>query len=47
MEIAMGLAFPVSDGTDITKNFDDTTKAAGRADQIFQCAQSNGCAACY
>jgi len=44
--IAAGLGFPVSDGTDVTKNLTDVTKAAGRADQIFQCAQSNTCAAC-
>jgi hypothetical protein len=44
--IAAGLGFPVTDGTDNTKNLTDTTKAAGVADQIFQCAQSNGCSAC-
>ncbi len=44
--IATGLGFAVSDGTDNTKNLTDTTRAAGRADQIFQCAQSNGCTAC-
>jgi hypothetical protein len=45
-QIAAGLGFPVTDGTDNTKNLTDTTRAAGRADQIFQCAQSNACAAC-
>jgi hypothetical protein len=45
-EIATGLDFPVSDGTDNTKNLTDITKGAGRATQVFQCAQSNSCAAC-
>jgi hypothetical protein len=45
-QISTGLAFPLTDGTDVTKNFNDTTKAGGRADQIFQCAQSNACSAC-
>jgi hypothetical protein len=45
-DIATGLGFPVSDGTDNTKNLTDTTRAAGRADQIFQCALSNGCPTC-
>jgi hypothetical protein len=42
-KIAAGLGFPASDGTDITKNLTDKTKPGGRADQIFQCASSNGC----
>jgi hypothetical protein len=45
-QIATGLGFPVTDGTDNTKNLTDVTRAAGKADQIFQCAQSNACAAC-
>ncbi len=45
-QIAAGLGFALTDGTDNTKNLTDTTRAAGRAAQIFQCAQSNGCAAC-
>jgi hypothetical protein len=45
-QIAAGLNFPVTDGTDNTKNLTDITRAAGKADQIFQCAQSNGCTAC-
>jgi hypothetical protein len=44
--IAAGLGFSVSDGTDVTKNLTDVAKPAGMADQIFQCAQSNGCTAC-
>jgi hypothetical protein len=44
--IATGLGFPVTDGTDNTKHLTDTTLAAGMADQIFQCALSNGCSAC-
>jgi hypothetical protein len=45
-QIAAGLGFPVTDGTDIVKNLTDTTKPAGRADQIFQCAASSGCNDC-
>jgi hypothetical protein len=44
--IADGLGYPVSDGTDITKHLTDTTKPAGVADQILQCALSNTCTAC-
>jgi hypothetical protein len=44
--IAAGLGFPVTDGTDNTANFTNTTLPSGRADQIFQCAHSNSCAAC-
>jgi hypothetical protein len=43
-QIAAGLGFPVTDGTDNTKNLTDTTRAAGRADQLFQCSLSNNCA---
>jgi hypothetical protein len=45
-EIAKGLGFPVTDGTDNTKHLTDPTLAAGKADEIFQCALDNGCAAC-
>jgi len=45
-QISTGLGFALTDGTDNTKNLTDITRAAGRADQIFQCAQSNSCAAC-
>jgi hypothetical protein len=42
-QISTGLGFPLNDGTDVTKNFTDTTRPAGMADQIFQCALSNKC----
>jgi hypothetical protein len=45
-QIADGLGYPPSDGTDITKHLTDTTRPAGMADQIFQCALSNTCTAC-
>jgi hypothetical protein len=45
-QIAAGLGYPPSDGTDITKHLTDTTKPAGIADQILQCALSNSCTAC-
>jgi hypothetical protein len=45
-QIAAGLGFPVTDGTDNTKHLTDTTLASGMADQIFQCALSNSCAMC-
>jgi hypothetical protein len=44
--IAAGLGFPVSDGTDNTAQLTSATAASGKADQIFQCALTNGCAAC-
>ncbi len=44
--IAAGLGFPVTDGTDNMTNLDDTTRAAGKADQIFTCALVNACTAC-
>jgi hypothetical protein len=43
----MGLGFPVTDGTDITKDLTDSTRPAGRAMQILQCAQSNNCTSCF
>jgi len=45
-QIATGLGFAESDGTDITKNLTDTTKPGGMAMQIFQCAISNQCVTC-
>jgi hypothetical protein len=45
-QIAAGLGFPVSDGTDNTKQLTNTTLASGMADQILQCAISNSCTAC-
>jgi hypothetical protein len=45
-QVAAGLGFPVTDGTDNTTNLTDVTRAAGKANQIFQCAHSNGCTAC-
>jgi hypothetical protein len=45
-QIANGLGYPPSDGTDITKHLTDQTKPAGMADQILQCALSNTCTAC-
>jgi hypothetical protein len=44
--IAAGLGYLVTDGTDITANYTNTTTATGRANQIFRCAQSYGCTAC-
>jgi hypothetical protein len=44
--IAAGLGFPLGDGSDIGPNFTATTRAAGRADQIFTCARSNTCSSC-
>jgi hypothetical protein len=46
-QIAAGLGFPLGDGTDNTAKLENTAYAAGRADQIFQCAVvANGCTAC-
>jgi hypothetical protein len=45
-QIANGLGFPPSDGTDVAKHLTDTTLPAGMADQIFQCALTNACSAC-
>ncbi len=44
--IAAGLVFPVTDGTDNTAKLENVAYAAGKADQIFQCALANSCAAC-
>jgi hypothetical protein len=45
-QIAAGLGFPVTDGTDNTKQLTNNMLPGGMADQIFQCAQSNACATC-
>ncbi len=45
-EIAAGIGFPETDGTDITKNLTDKTRASGIGDQVMQCANSNGCTGC-
>jgi hypothetical protein len=45
-QIAAGLGFPVSDNTNILKNFEDQTRASGIATSIFQGAISNKCNAC-
>jgi hypothetical protein len=45
-QIATGLGFPVTDGTDNTKQLTNTTLASGMADQIFVCGLANGCTAC-
>jgi hypothetical protein len=44
--IAIGLGFPVSDGSDMTRHLPDRSLASGMAAQIFQCALDNGCTAC-
>jgi hypothetical protein len=46
-QIATGLGWPLTDGTDIYKSSTDDTKPTGRAFDIFQCAHANGCAACF
>jgi hypothetical protein len=46
-QIAAGLNFPVTDGTDNTKNLTQKALASGRAVDIFQHAQSNGCKNCF
>jgi hypothetical protein len=45
-QIAAGLGFTTLDGTDNTAHFTDGDKAAGIADQIFNCAVNAGCTAC-
>jgi hypothetical protein len=45
-QIADGLGYPPSDGTDITKHLTDQTLPAGMADQVLVCAIANTCAAC-
>jgi hypothetical protein len=45
-QIASGLGHPTQDGTDNTADLNDTTKAAGMAMQIFQCALTNHCTGC-
>jgi hypothetical protein len=43
---AAGLGLATDDGLDILKNFTSTTLPSGVANNIFQCATSNGCTAC-
>ncbi len=45
-EESAGLGFPSSDPIDITLNYTDTSRPAGMANTIFDCAFSNGCANC-
>jgi hypothetical protein len=45
-QIAAGLGFPVTDGTDNAANLTNTTLASGRADQIILCAINNSCTQC-
>jgi hypothetical protein len=44
--IAAGLGFPITDGTDITRHFTDTSRAGGVAHELLTCAVMNACAAC-
>jgi hypothetical protein len=46
-QIAAALGFPTQDGTDNTAHFTDAFRAGGAADQIFSCAHTNNCTACY
>jgi hypothetical protein len=43
---AAGLGFSADDGLDVLKSFTSTTLPSGVANNIFQCAASNGCTAC-
>jgi hypothetical protein len=45
-QIATGLGFPETDGTDITKNLTNSLQPAGAAVQLFQCAAANACNSC-
>jgi hypothetical protein len=45
-QIATGEGFPVNDGTDITKNYTNTSLPSGMAAQLFQCALANACYGC-
>jgi hypothetical protein len=45
-QIAAGLGLPQGDGADIAPNFNATTTAGGRANQMFTCANSNDCLLC-
>jgi hypothetical protein len=46
-QIAAGLGFATLDGTDNVFHFTDTFRAGGTADQIFVCAHTAGCTACF
>ncbi len=43
---AAGLGYAANDGLDVLKSFNATTLPSGVANNIFQCATSNNCAAC-
>jgi hypothetical protein len=45
-QIATGLGFATTDGTDNANNLTNTTLASGRADQIILCAINNSCTSC-
>ena len=45
-QIAAGLGFATTDGTDNANNLTNTTLASGRADQIILCAFNNSCTQC-
>jgi hypothetical protein len=46
-QIATGLGFPVTDGTDNANHLTDPTRAAGKAVEIMYCGQNNGCTQCF
>jgi hypothetical protein len=46
-QIATGLGFQLTDGTDVTNNFTSLGLAAGRAIQLFVCAAVDNCTACF
>jgi hypothetical protein len=46
-QIAAGLGFPTLDGIDNVFHFDDSYRAGGAADRIFECSHTNLCGACY
>jgi hypothetical protein len=46
-QIATGMGYPVSDGTDITNHLTDPTHAAGMAVELLYCAQNSTCTSCF
>ncbi len=46
-QIAASLGLPLNDATDVFKDFTDTSRPAGRALEIFECALSNDCTTCF
>jgi hypothetical protein len=46
-QIAAGLGQPLNDATDVFQDWTDTTRPAGRALEIFECALTNNCTACF